>query len=429
MLLLIYLGMHVGIVLALISFIGVWVIRGDLDTAVFHLWAAASKSISDSVFAVVPLYILMGSLAGIAGMGRDTYDLAQRLIGRVRGSLGIATVLANAIFAAVTGVSVASASIFAKLSVPEMMRHGYRAQFAVGVVAGSSILGMLIPPSVLMIVYGIIAEQSIGDLFIAGVGPGVVMVLAFSALILIMAYRFPSQVMASGSFESESRVEASPAAPFWRQAGPIVILVSTVMGGIYSGIFTPIEAAAVGSLVALFTALAKRTLTWHSFGQVLLETGNVTAVVLFMIVGASMYSRMLGVSGLPTEIGTTISGMSASYELLIAIYVAIVIALGTLIDSVSIMLIMVPLFSVILAPYNVDMLWFGIVTIIAAEIGLLTPPFGLSAFVVHSTLARADIPLKTVFLGSAYFAATMLAVLLLLIAFPPMATYLVEIRR
>jgi TRAP-type C4-dicarboxylate transport system permease large subunit len=155
----------------------------------------------------------------------------------------------------------------------------------------------------------------------------------------------------------------------------------------------------------------------------------VTAVVLFMIVGASMYSRMLGVSGLPTEIGTTISAMSASYELLIAIYVAIVIALGTLIDSVSIMLIMVPLFSVILAPYNVDMLWFGIVTIIAAEIGLLTPPFGLSAFVVHSTLARADIPLKTVFLGSAYFAATMLAVLLLLIAFPPMATYLVEIRR
>lgn len=429
MLLLIYLGMHVGIVLALVSFVGVWVIRGDLDTAVFHLWGAASKSISDSVFAVVPLYILMGSLAGIAGMGRDTYDLAQRLIGRVRGSLGIATVIANAIFAAVTGVSVASASIFAKLSVPEMMRHGYRAQFAVGVVAGSSILGMLIPPSVLMIVYGIIAEQSIGDLFIAGIGPGLVMVLAFTALILIMAYRFPRLVMASGSFESEARASATAAVPFWRQAGPIIILVSAVMGGIYTGIFTPIEAAAVGSLIALIVAIAKRALTWRSFGEVLLETGNVTAVVLFMIVGASMYSRMLGVSGLPTEIGTAITQMNASYQVLIAIYVAIIIALGTLIDSVSIMLIMVPLFTVILAPFSVDMIWFGIVTIIAAEIGLLTPPFGLSVFVVHSTLARADIPLRTVFMGSAYFAVTMLVVLLLLIAFPSMATYLVEIRR
>ena len=170
MLLLIYLGMHVAIVLALVSFIGVWIIR-SFDAAVLHLWGAASQTLSDSVFAVVPLYVLMGSLAGVAGMGRDTYDLAQRLIGGIRGSLGIATVVANAIFAAVTGVSVASASIFAKLSVPEMMRHGYRASFAVGVVAGSSILGMLIPPSVLMIVYGIIAEQSIGDLFIAGIGP------------------------------------------------------------------------------------------------------------------------------------------------------------------------------------------------------------------------------------------------------------------
>ena len=428
MLLLIYLGMHVAIVLALVSFIGVWIIRGDLDVAVFHLWAAASQSISDSVFAVVPLYILMGSLAGVAGMGRDTYDLAHRLIGRVRGSLGIATVIANAIFAAVTGVSVASASIFAKLSVPEMMRHGYRAQFAVGVVAGSSILGMLIPPSVLMIVYGIIAEQSIGDLFIAGIGPGIAIVLTFAAMILVMAYRFPSLVMESGSFESEARAVRESDVPLWQQAGPVAILVISVMGGIYTGIFTPIEAAAVGSLIALIVAMAKRALTWKSFGQVLLETGNVSAVVLFMIVGASMYSRMLGVSGLPTQIGSVITEMNASYAVLIAIYIAIVLALGTLIDSVSIMLIMVPLFSVILAPYNVDMIWFGIVTILAAEIGLLTPPFGLSVFVVHSTLARADIPLKTVFIGSSYFAVAMFVVLMVLVAFPQLATYLVHIR-
>ena len=438
MLLLIYLGMHVAIVLALVSFIGVWIIR-SFDAAVLHLWGAASQTLSDSVFAVVPLYVLMGSLAGVAGMGRDTYDLAQRLIGGIRGSLGIATVVANAIFAAVTGVSVASASIFAKLSVPEMMRHGYRASFAVGVVAGSSILGMLIPPSVLMIVYGIIAEQSIGDLFIAGIGPGILMMFAFSVLILGLAYGLPRTVFAtdaaSGTAPTDAgsavRHDPGPVAPVRSlagQAAPIAILISAVMGGIYTGIFTAIEAAAIGSLIALVIAVARRALDWATFRNVLLETGNVTAVVLFMIVGASMYSKMLGVSGLPTQMGQAISQMEASYPMLIAIYIAIVLVLGTLIDSVSIMLIMVPLFMVLLAPFQIDLIWFGIVTIIAAEIGLLTPPFGLSVFVVHSTLARADIPLRTVFAGSSLFAATMFVVLLLVVAFPSIATWLVHVR-
>lgn len=439
MLLLIYLGMHVAIVLALVSFVGVWIIR-SLDAAVLHLWSAASQTVSDSVFAVVPLYVLMGSLAGVAGMGRDTYDVAQRMIGGIRGSLGIATVFANAIFAAVTGVSVASASIFAKLSVPEMMRHGYRASFAVGVVAGSSILGMLIPFSVLMIVYGIIAEQSIGDLFIAGIGPGILMVVAFSGLILGMAYGLPRAVFLEDAANARSGAgaaaattghdmqEAAPSRGLVAQAMPIVILVSVVMGGIYTGIFTPIEAAAIGSLIALTIALARGALDWGRFRDVLLETGNVTAVVLFMIVGASMYSKMLGVSGLPTQMGNAISQMDASYPMLIGIYIAIVLLLGTLIDSVSIMLIMVPLFMVLLAPFQVDMIWFGIVTIIAAEIGLLTPPFGLSVFVVHSTLAREDIPLRTVFAGSGIFAATMFIVLMLVVAFPSIATWLVQVR-
>ncbi len=461
LLLLIWLGMPVASVLALVSFIGVWFIR-SFDAAVLHLWSSASQTVGDSVFAVVPLYVLMGVLAGVAGMGRDTYDLAQRLIGKVRGSLGIATVFANAIFAAVTGVSVASAAIFAKLSVPEMMRHGYRASFAVGVVAGSSILGMLLPPSVLMIVYGIIAEQSIGDLFIAGIGPGLLMVAAFSALILGLAYLYPKLIYANpeatlaphlpggpgsavaassgaaqgmpaqamaASLGVEPAPASAPSPSIWSQLLPIVALVGAVMGGIYAGIFTPIEAAAVGALLALTIAVLRRTLTLARLHEALMETGTVTAVVLFMIVGASMYSKMLGVSGLPTEIGEGIARLNTSFGWLMAIYVAIVLLLGTLIDSVSIMLIMVPLFMVILAPYEIDMIWFGIVTIIAAEIGLLTPPFGLSVFVVHSTLARKDSPLRAVFGGSAIFALTMFVVLLLVIAFPWIATGLVDIRR
>lgn len=430
MIVLIYFGMHVAVVLALVSFICVWVIRGDMNAALFHLWGAASQSVNSSVFAVVPLYVLMGNLAGAAGLGRDTYDLAHRFIGGIKGALGIATVCANAIFAAVTGVSVASASIFARLSVPEMMRHGYRPQFAVGVVAGSSVLGMLIPPSVLMIVYGIIAEQSIGDLFIAGVGPGLVLTAAFSLTILLLAYRFPRFVMQPGADESKPVVDAGqPTRPLLSQLVPVTTLVLIVMGGIYGGIFTALEAAAVGALAALVIALARKALTWRSLFDLLVDSGNVTAVVLFMIVGASMYSRMLGVSGLPTQIGTTIEQLQAGYWVLLTIYVVIILILGCLIDSVSIMLIMVPLFMVILKPFNVDLIWFGIVTIIAAEIGLLTPPFGLSVFVVHSTLARPDITLAEVFKGSGLFAFVMLLVLVLVILVPDIATYLVRLQR
>jgi C4-dicarboxylate transporter DctM subunit len=429
MLVLIYLGMHVAIVLALISFVGVWAIGGDVNIAMFHLWGAVSQTVNSSVFAVVPLYVLMGALAAAAGMGRDAYDLAHRLIGRVRGALGIATVVANAVFAAVTGVSVASASIFAKLSVPEMIRHGYRARFAVGVVAGSSILGMLIPPSVLMIVYGIIAEQSIGDLFIAGIGPGLLMTAAFSAAILILAYRFPHMIAAGGAFSAEATAAPQSRADLLSQAGPVILLVGLVMGGIYTGIFTAIEAAAVGAFVALIIALARRALTWRSFASLLVESGNVTAVVLFMIVGASMYSRMLGVSGLPTQIGSLVTQLDANYWVLLTIYIVIVLILGTMIDSISIMLIMVPLFIVILKPFDIDLIWFGIITIIiGAEIGLLTPPFGLSVFVVHSTLARPDVTLRDVFIGSAVFAFVMLIVLILVILFPPIATFLVQLR-
>jgi len=428
MIVLIYLGMHVAIVLALVSFVGVWVIRGDFDIATTHLWSAASKTVNSSIFAVVPLFILLGNLAGAAGLGRDTYDLAHRLAGRVRGSLAIGTVVANAIFAAITGVSVASAAIFAKLSVPEMLRHGYRARFAVGAVAGSSVLGMLIPPSVLLIVYGIIAEQSIGDLFIAGIGPGLLLTAAYSGFILIMAYRYPRFVTESGSFESEMKARDSSTRRFWGEVIPVASLVLIVLGGIYSGVFTAIEAAAAGAFAALIIALLRRAMTWRNTIEILKESGSVTAVVLFLIVGASMYSRMLGVSGLPTEISNWVVNMEANYWVLMALYVVIVVILGTLIDSISIMLIMVPIFVIVLKPFDVDLVWFGIVTVIAAEIGLLTPPFGLSVFVVHSALARPDIPLKDVFMGSAPFALVMGVVLLLVILFPPIVTYLVYVR-
>ena len=432
MLQLIYFGMHIAVTLALISFAGAWVIKGSATIAFSLLLIAAEKTVNNFVFAVIPLFVLMGFLVAAAGMGRDAYDIGQIMLQRVRGGLGMATVVANAIFASITGASVASASVFSKVAVPEMMRHGYYGRFAVGTVAGSSVLGMLIPPSVLLIIYALIAEESVGDLFIAGIGPGILLTIAFCGLIFIMATFFPRTVQAArepaaggGGDEEE---ETLSVADLWRKALPITALILLVLGGLYGGVFTPVEAGAAGALLALIFALARRSLTWRSFWNVLLETGNITATLLFLICSASMYSRMLGMSGLPSEMAAIFDNLGAGFYGMLAFYVLVVIVLGTIIDSVSIMLIMVPLFLAALQFFEIDLVWFGIVTVIATEIGLLTPPLGIAVFVVHSTLARPDITLKDIFIGSAPFALAMLFVLILIILFPPIATWLVTIK-
>ncbi len=428
MLLLIYIGMHVPVVLALISFVGVWVIKGTPKIAMALLWQASAKTVADFLFGVIPLFVLMGLLVSTAGMGKDTYDIAQNALRRVRGGLGMATVVANAIFAAITGVSIASATVFTRIAVPEMLRYGYKGRFAVGTVAGSSVLGMLIPPSILLIIFALIAEQSVGDLFIAGVGPGLLLTLCFCLLIAIMAYGFPNMVAEPGALDAHMEQDRMPAREFWAKLIPILILVAVVLGGIYAGLYTPTEAGAAGAFVAFVFALARRRLTVRKLWDILVETGHITATLLFLIIAANMYSRMLGISGLPTELVQVIGGMNLSLAELLAIYVIILIILGTIIDSVSIMLIATPLFLILLAPFNVDLVWFGVVTVIAVEIGLLTPPLGLAVYVIKSTLVQKDISLADIFIGAAPFALTMLFVLILVLVFPDIAVYLVEIK-
>jgi tripartite ATP-independent transporter DctM subunit len=432
MLALIYLGLHIATTLALISFIGVWIIKGNATIAMNLLWVSAYDTVNNYVFAAIPTFVLMGFLVAAAGMGRDAYDIGQILLRRVKGGLGMATVVANAIFAAITGVSVASASVFSKLSVPEMLRHGYNVRFAVGTVAGSSVLGMLIPPSVLFIIYALITEQSVGDMFIAGIGPGLLLTAIYCAQIFIMAHWFPQTVYvrSTGGTQpaAEDHAEKTEKGELLRKAGPITLLVTLVLGGLYGGVFTPVEAGAAGAFLGLIFALARRTLTWRGFRDVLLETGSVTATLLFLIVAASMYSRMLGLSGLPNELAAMFEASGLGFYGLLTIYVIIVLILGCIIDSASIMLIMVPLFIAALKAYEIDLVWFGVVTVIATEVGLLTPPFGLAVFVVHSTLARPDISLKDIFIGALPFALSMCVVTALVVVFPQIATFLVKLR-
>ncbi len=411
-------GMFVPIALMFCSFVGVWVMKGSPLLASKLLALAANDAISSYFFGVVPLFVLMGFVVSEAGFGRDAFDVANAAFRRMRGGLAVGTVGANAIFAAITGISIASAAVFTKIAVPQMIRHGYTPRFATGLVAGSSVLGMLIPPSLLLILFGILAEQSIGDLFIAGILPGLLLAVFFSLGIVVMATLFPSFVGHPQGQDQSGETSKSLLA----KAAPITGLIILVLGGIYAGIFTPVEAGAMGAIGALGLGFAMGRLSLKSLWTVLVETGLVTATVCFLIIAAQMYSRMLALSGVPAGLGSFATQAELGLWGILLIYCALVIAMGMILDSSSIMLILVPLMLPVIIPMEVDLVWFGIITVLAVEIGLLTPPFGLSVYVIKATLDDPDISLGDIFRGAAPFALIMLLVLALVLIFPSLAT-------
>ncbi len=430
----IFFGMHIAVALILTSFVSVWLIRSP-EIAARFVGAAANDAIRDYLFGVVPLFVLMGMFVSVSGVGRDTFDVFQWLLRRLRGGLGLATVGANAVFAAITGISIASASVFTKVAVPEMMRHGYTPRFSVGVVAGSSVLGMLIPPSLLMIIYGVIAEESIGRMFLAGIIPGLLLAGGFALLILWFAYGWPAKIFTATGAAARpdplalgSSVEEETWATATVKFVPILLLITLVLGGLYGGLFTPTEAGAVGAAGAMLIAVVRRRLTWRKFWSVLVETGYVSVSVLFLIAAASLYSRMLAMTGMPAFITESITQMGLGPWAFLFAYIAIVILLGCIIDSVSIMLIMLPIVLPIARAFEMDLIWFGVLTVVAVEIGLLTPPFGVSAYTVKSALNNPSITIKDIFAGTFPFVLVMLAVLVVLAFFPSLSTWLARLQ-
>ena len=421
---LVYLGFWVPFSLMLSSYIGVWLIKDSSVLAGKLLALAASETISSYFFGVVPLFVFMGNVVSATGMGEDAYDVANQAFRKIRGGLAIGTVGANAVFAAITGISIASAAVFTKIAVPHMIKFGYSPRFSVGVVAGSSVLGMLIPPSLLLILYGILTEQSIGDLFIAAIIPGMLLAIVFGLGILLLSFFWPSFVHSKKNEQEELGLQLMNLKEFLQKAGPLVILIFVVLGGIYGGFFTPIEAGAIGSFGAVLIGLIKRRLSLATLWEVLVETGYITAAISFLIIAAQMYARMLALSGMPSEFGSFVVSSEFSIMSMILLYILLVILMGTILDSGSIMLILVPLMYPILVSLNIDLIWFGIVTVIAVEVGLLTPPLGISVFVIKSSLDDKSITLGDIFIGAFPFAIMMIAVLFLVIAFPQLTTFL-----
>ncbi|MHA7880116.1 MAG: TRAP transporter large permease [Saccharospirillum sp.] len=423
MLVLIYIGMHISIALMAVSFVAIAMLR-DTGLATRMVAAAANDSLSNYLYGVVPLFVLMGLLVVNSGVGRDTFDVFQRLLQRIRGGLGVATVGANGVFASITGVSVASAAVFTKVAVPEMRRHGYTPKFSVGVVAGSSVLGMLIPPSLLMIVYGVLAEQSVGRMFIAGIVPGLLLASAFCVAIFLVARFMPRFMETDPAAHHNAQQNYGPRREMLYKLVPILVLMVLVLGGLYSGFFTPTEAGGVGAFGALMLALVKRRLSWRGFYGLLGETGHVAVSILFLILAASLYSRMLALTGLPMNIAQWVTSMDLGLYQFLFVYLLVIILMGCIIDSVSIMLIVLPIVLPIAQFFGMDLIWFGVITVVAVEIGLVTPPFGISVYTVKASLNDPSVPVQEIFKGVMPFFLTMLIVLAILVAFPALSTYL-----
>lgn len=417
---LVLLGVHIGVALALLSVLGIWAISGKGAVAISLLNTTAYSSVMDYVFAVIPLFVLMGILANLSGATRDLFSSAQVVFGRIRGGLGIATVFANAVFAAITGVSVASAAVFSKLAVPEMLRLGYDRKFALGIVAGSAILGMLIPPSILMIVYGVLTEQSIGKLFVAGIGPGLLVVVVLAGGIWLRVRLAPQL---SGQLDD---APAPTAAEYLRAAlkpWGVVLLIGLVLGGLYGGLFTPTEAGAVGAFGALLLALLARQVSFKSITGVLMEIGRSTASIFLLLIAAQMYSRMLTLSGLATALSDWAAALHVAPILIVLAFVLVFLLLGMIIDSVSILLLTIPIMYPVVTKLGFDPIWFGMVSILAIEIGLLTPPFGMVVFAMKSSL-EDKATVEEIFAGAMPFMIKLLVALAIVIAVPAISTWL-----
>jgi tripartite ATP-independent transporter DctM subunit len=334
--------------------------------------------------------------------------------------LGIVTALANAVFAAVTGVSIASAAVFSKIAIPQMLRYGYNIRFSSGCVAGTSALGMLIPPSLILIVYGFLANESIGQLFIAAIFPGILLTINYSLMIILLAYVRPDIL---GNPQRPEKMSLMARLIALGKASSIIFLVVLVLGGMYAGLFTPTEAGAVGCVGSLAVMVAKRRFNLKDLFETLMDAGYTTASVFLLVIGAMMFGRMLAMSGLIADLSNLVAQAHVTPILIVAGICIILMLMGTFLDMVSILVIAMPILLPVINQLGFDPIWFGIVVTLSIETGLVTPPFGMSVFVVKGSLGDKA-SLEDIYIGSLPFLLVLIVTVVLLLLFPPLATWL-----
>ncbi len=433
---LVFAGVHIAIALGITAALGIYLLTGDIEVVRTFVANTAYEALRDYVFAVIPLFMLMGDFLAKCGAARDLYTLGNRASKWLPGRLAAATILANALFGFVTGVSIAAAAAFSRIAYPEMRRYGYRRDFALGCVAGSACLGMLIPPSVLMIVWCVLTELSIGKLFLAGVIPGLLAAAGMIIYVVVAAKLKPELVG-----ETHASRRAVPlGADVARVAGPgiedeasframfvsmmlVIALIIGTLGSIWLGLCTPTEGAGIGAVGSLILAMIKG-IRPRGVWQVVLDVGRTSGPLLLLLFCAQLYSRVLSMTGFTEAAKTFLLATGAGPWGILLVMVSIWFVLGCLIDSISIILLTVPIFAPIAMHLGFDPLAFAIMGILAIETGLLTPPFGILVFTVKAAVPDKSVELAEIFRGSIPYWIVLLAVVAALAVFPQLATFL-----
>jgi tripartite ATP-independent transporter DctM subunit len=408
-------GMYIGMAMALIGFLGLCVIVG-VDSGINILGITPLAEGSSYTLSVIPLFVLMGQFAFNSGISTDIYKTVYAWMGRFRGGLAMATVCACAGFAAVCGSSLATGATMGMVAIPEMDKYKYDQRLSTGCVAAGGTLGILIPPSIGFVIYGILTEESIGRLFMAGILPGILLAFLFILAIFVQCKINPNMGPRGESTTWGTKIRSLSGT--WG----ILLLIFIVMGGLYMGIVTPTEAAGVGAFGSFIISLLKRKLSPRSFIQCLMDTGKTTAMIFLIIIGANIFSSFLGLAKIPMGLADLIAGLELPKTVILAAIILVYIIMGCVMDCYAIMILTVPIIFPVIEAMQFDPIWFGVLMVIVLEVGLITPPVGLNVFVLKA--AAPNVPMTTIFRGIWPFLVAALLSIVILIIFPQIALFL-----
>jgi C4-dicarboxylate transporter DctM subunit len=405
----------VGMAMGLVAVTGFGYLVGAAP-ALKQVGHTSMRTVTDWNFAVVPLFMLMGAFATNSGMSRELFRGANAFLGHLRGGLGIATIAACGGFAAISGSSVATAATFSRVAYPEMRRYGYPQSFATGVIAAGGTLGIMVPPSTVLAIYGLITEQDVGKLFIAGIMPGILAAFMYMTTVAIIGYARPGFLPAGPRSMWPERLAAV------KNIWATLVLFLFVIGGIYGGLFTPTEAAGCGAAGAFILGVLRRRLGWNEILRSLLETTRTTAAVFTVLIGAILFGYFLTVTQTPQMVTTFLTQLGVGKYGVLALIMVMYLVLGCLMDALAMIILTVPIIFPVIKELGFDPIWFGIIIVMTVELGLIHPPVGMNIFVIKSVVEDAKI--STIFYGVLPFIFTDILRLIILIAFPIIALWL-----
>jgi len=406
----------VGIAMGMVGVLGFGYMIGDIGPALKLLAQSPIRTATDAEFAVIPLFLLMGAFASASGMSRELFRASNTFLGHLRGGLGVATIVACGGFAAICGSSVATAATFSKVAYPEMRRYGYPQSFATGVIAAGGSLGIMIPPSTVFAVYGLITEQDIGKLFIAGIIPGMLAVGMYIATINIIAYVRPGFLPSTPRHSWVERIAAT------RDIWAVVLLFIFIIGGLYGGLFTATEAAGMGAAGAFIISVLRQKLSRDDFWRCLIESLRTTAAVFTILIGALIFGYFLTITQTPQKITAFLTGLGLGAYGVLVLIMLMYLVLGCIMDAMAMIILTIPIIFPVIKTLGFDPIWFGVIIVMTVELGLIHPPVGMNVFVIKSVIK--DVKLSTVFYGVMPFVLTDILRLAVLIALPILATWL-----